>query len=489
MRHQSETFVGGRWRPATGHELITVVDPSTEQCLATVRESSEEDVDAAVAAALEGSAALRRLAPEERASILLRLADELEARSDALVEAITGEMGMPRRLCLDWQVRSGISTFRTTVEALREVTFEREVGHSTVFREPVGVVAAITPWNYPLLQTASKLAPAIAAGCSVVLKPSELAPLDALLLAEAVEAAAMPPGVVNLVMGTGPHTGEYLVRHPDVSMVSLTGSTRAGRRVAALAAAGVKRVSLELGGKSPSIVLDDGDLLAAVAHSVASVLTNTGQTCTALTRLLVPFQMMSVAEEMAEAAAARYKVGSAHDDASDIGPLANANQLQRVRDHLERAPLDGARTVWQYPQDLLPDQGFFVPPTVYTVTDHRIPVARQEVFGPVLTIVPYVDESDAVDIANSTQYGLAAAVWSVDLERAVGVARRVESGTVDVNGAPFNSLAPFGGRRQSGLGRELGVHGIEEFTELKAVQHQVGAGTRESASVAVGVSP
>ncbi|MGY1846317.1 MULTISPECIES: aldehyde dehydrogenase family protein [unclassified Blastococcus] len=473
MENRGDTFIGGRWVGATGPELITVLDPSTEACIATIQESSDQDVDAAVAAATAALPVLSRMPVAERADLLQRLAAELERRSDRLAMAISQEMGMPLKQCVDHQVICAVDTVRATVLALAEMEFSERIGHSTVYRDPVGVVAAITPWNYPLLQTVSKLAPALAAGCPIVLKPSEVAPLDAFLLAEAVEAAGWPAGALNVVMGTGSDIGEYLVRHPGVAHVSLTGSTRAGRRVSQVASSSIKRVSLELGGKSPAVVLPDADLAAAVRHTVDSVMINSGQTCTALTRLLVPFQSMPDVEDLAVEAMAGYRVGPASDPSSDVGPLANANQRHKVNEHLERAPIDGARSMWSYPHGDLPDRGFFVPPTLYGVSDHRIAVAREEIFGPVLVVIPYVDESHAVEIANDTDYGLAATVWSADEERAHAVARRIDSGTVDLNGAPFNPFAPFGGRRQSGRGRELGVHGIAEFTELKAVQHRI----------------
>jgi acyl-CoA reductase-like NAD-dependent aldehyde dehydrogenase len=463
-------YVGGRWVPAHGRELIPVIDPSTEQCVATVPECSSEDVDRAVRAAYAVRGPLRALSAEERAALLERLADALEERSAALAEQISVEMGMPRHLCGPYQVASAVEVLRTTARELPTVAFRERIGHSTVVREPVGVVAAITPWNYPLLQTTSKVGPALAAGCPVVLKPSELAPLDAYLLCEALDAADLPPGAVNVVMGTGPHVGESLVRHPGVSMVSLTGSTRAGRRVAQIAAASVKRVALELGGKSPAIVAPDADLAAAVRHTVDSVMVNSGQTCTALTRLLVPYGMLSDVESLTAELMAGYRVGPAADPESDLGPVANAAQLQRVREHVERAAVEGARAVWEHPRGSLPEKGFFAAPAAFVTPDPSIDLARSEVFGPVLSIIPYVEESDAVAIANATDYGLAATVWSADPERALRLAAAIECGTVDVNGAAFNGRAPFGGHKQSGHGRELGRYGIEEFTEMKSIQ-------------------
>jgi aldehyde dehydrogenase (NAD+) len=468
--HSRGTYIDGRWREGRGEHVISVIDPSTEECVRTLRESSEEDVDEAVEAASRALATMRVMSVEDRAGLLDRLAAALAERADDLAGAISMEMGMPRQLCRERQVNSAISTVRSTIDALRAFEFSENVGHSVVVREPVGVLAAITPWNYPLLQTISKVAPAIAAGCSIVLKPSEVAPLDAIILTEAIHASDFPPGAFNLVMGTGPDIGEHLVRHASVAMVSLTGSTRAGKRVGQLAARSVKRVALELGGKSPSIVLRDGDVEQAVKHTVATVMTNTGQTCTALTRLIVPKELLPQVEELVAEAMSAYRVGPSDDSRSDVGPVANANQLQQVNEHLERASLDGARAIWTHPKDGLPGKGYFVTPAAFVVEDTSIDVAREEVFGPILCVIPYADEDEAVAIANGTAYGLAAAVWSADDERAFNVARRIDSGTVDINGAPFNPLAPFGGWNGSGIGRELGAHGISEFTELKSIQ-------------------
>ncbi|WP_242909548.1 aldehyde dehydrogenase family protein [Actinomadura terrae] len=475
MDHRADTYIDGQWVENNGDDVIAVIDPSTGQCVATVRESSTDDMDRAVAAAGRARPVLRAMPPEERAALLDRIADELAAREGGLAELISSEMGMPRRHCLGYQVRTAIGTFRNSAAAARGMDFTERIGGSTVLREPVGVVAAMTPWNFPLLQTAAKLGPALAAGCPVVLKPSEITPLDAFVLAEAVHAAGAPPGALNLLFGNGLHVGEYMTRHPGVSMVSLTGSTRAGRRVAELAAASIKRVTLELGGKSAAIVLPDGDLEAAVERVVRTVAINTGQTCTALTRLLVPFEAMPDAEELVAAAFAGYRVGPAHDPDADVGPLASANQRHRVNDHLERALVDGARTIWAYPDAELPRAGFFTGPAAFAVSDPRIVLAQQEVFGPVLAVIPYVGEDEAVAIANGTPYGLAGAVWSRDEEHALRVAERIEAGSIEINGAPFNGLAPFGGYKQSGYGRELGAHGIAQFTELKAIQRPTAA--------------
>ncbi|QXJ25161.1 aldehyde dehydrogenase family protein [Actinomadura graeca] len=475
MDHRADTYIGGQWVENNGDDVIAVIDPSTGQCVATVRESSTGDMDTAIEAAGRARPVLRAMPPGERAALLERIAGELEARAGGLAELISSEMGMPRKHCADYQVRTAIGTFRNTARAVADVPFTERIGGSDVLREPVGVVAAMTPWNFPLLQTAAKVGPALAAGCPVVLKPSEITPLDAYVLAEAVHAAGAPPGALNLLFGNGLHVGEYMARHPGTAMVSLTGSTRAGRRVAELAAASVKRVTLELGGKSAAVVLPDGDLAAAVERVVRTVCINTGQTCTALTRLLVPFEAMADAEDLVTLAMSGYRVGPSGDPDADIGPLASANQRHRVNDHLERALVDGARTIWDHPPEELPRAGFFTGPAAFAVSDPRIVLAQQEVFGPVLAVIPYVGEDEAVAIANGTQYGLAGAVWSADEEHALRIAERIEAGSIEINGAPFNGLAPFGGYKQSGYGRELGVHGIAQFTELKAIQRRTAA--------------
>jgi aldehyde dehydrogenase (NAD+) len=345
------------------------------------------------------------------------------------------------------------------------------VGNSLVVREPVGVVGAITPWNYPLHQAVAKIAPALAAGCTVVHKPSEVAPLSAYLFAQLVDEVGLPPGVYNLVSGTGPAVGEAIVAHPGVDMVSFTGSTRAGKRVAELAAATVKRVSLELGGKSANVVLPDADLAAAVKVGVANCFLNSGQTCTAWTRMLVHTSRYDEAVETAAAAAAKYTAGDPTDPATRLGPLASATQRDRVRGYLERGVAEGARVVAGGPDATgLPERGYYVAPTVFAEVAPNATIAQEEIFGPVLSVIRYADEDEAVHIANSTVYGLAGGVWSADTEHAVKVARRLRTGQVDINGARFNPLAPFGGYKQSGYGRELGAHGLAEFCEIKSLQ-------------------
>ncbi len=344
------------------------------------------------------------------------------------------------------------------------------MGNSLVVREPVGVVGAITPWNYPLHQIVAKLAPALAAGCTLVLKPSELTPLTAYLLFDAIDEAGLPPGVVNLVTGTGPVVGEALAGHPGVDLVSFTGSTATGRRITHLAADRIARVSLELGGKSANVVLDDADLASAVKVGVGNAFLNSGQTCTAWTRMLVHRNRYDEALDLAAKATDGYQLGDPLDPATRLGPLVSAQQRDRVRDHITRGLADGGRLVAGGLDAPVPQRGWFVAPTVIADVDPDSALAQEEVFGPVLAVIPVDDDDHAVRVANNSRYGLAGAVWSGDEERALRVARRLRTGAVDINGAPFNPLAPFGGYKQSGLGRELGVHGLEEFCEVKAIQ-------------------
>jgi aldehyde dehydrogenase (NAD+) len=356
-------------------------------------------------------------------------------------------------------------------ELLGSYDFDERVGNSLVTREPVGVVGAITPWNYPLHQVVTKVAAALAAGCTVVLKPSEVAPLSAYVLAEIAQAAGLPAGVFNVVTGTGPVAGEALAAHPDVDMVSFTGSTRAGRRVSEVAAGTVKRVALELGGKSANVLLPDADLVKAVKVGLANCFVNAGQTCTAWTRMLVPAQRHDEVVSLAVSGAAGYTVGDPLAEGTRIGPLAFAGQRDRVRGYIDRGVAEGGTVAFggSEPPDGL-DRGYFVRPTVFAGVRPDATIAQEEIFGPVLSVIPYADVDEAVEIANGTPYGLAGAVWSADQDAAVAVARRLRTGQVDVNGGRFNPLAPFGGYKQSGNGRELGRYGLEEFLEVKAIQ-------------------
>ena len=378
---------------------------------------------------------------------------------------------MPNVLSQLVQVGLPMASFGSQAAVAADFDWEKTVGNSLVVREPVGVVGAITPWNYPLHQIAAKVAPALAAGCTVVLKPSEVAPLNAFVLADIFDEVGLPPGVFNLVTGYGPVVGEAIAAHPDVDMVSFTGSTRAGRRVSEVASATVKRVALELGGKSANVLLDDADFATAVPDGVAKCYANSGQTCSALTRMLVPRNRLADVEELARTAAETYTPGDPFEEGTRLGPLVSAAQRDRVRSYIDKGVGEGADLLTggaDAPEGL--DHGYFVRPTVFSSVTRDMTIAREEIFGPVLAIIPYDSEDEAVDIANDTDYGLAGGVWSGDPERAKAVARRLRTGQVEVNGGGFNPMAPFGGYKQSGNGRELGAYGLEEYLEVKSLQ-------------------
>ncbi|MEO8717115.1 MAG: aldehyde dehydrogenase family protein, partial [Burkholderiales bacterium] len=384
---------------------------------------------------------------------------------------IAQEVGMPIKLAGRIQAGLPIANFANYAKIAREFRFEERVGNSVIVKDPVGVVGAITPWNYPLHQIALKVAPALAAGCTVVLKPSEVAPFNAFILAEVVEAAGLPKGVFNLVTGMGPVVGEALVKHPSVDMISFTGSTRAGKRISEVAAQQVKRVALELGGKSASVILEDADLAAAVKGTVNGCYLNSGQTCTALTRMLVPTSKYDEAAKLAVEAAKGFTLGDPLLETTRLGPLSSQAQLDRVRSYIKKGVEEGAELLTggaDKPEGV--PGGYFVKPTIFGKVKNSMTIAQEEIFGPVLSIIPYKDEEEAVKIANDSPYGLAGAVWSKDDARAQKVARRIRAGQIDVNGGAFNMNAPFGGFKQSGLGREAGVYGLEEFLELKSLQ-------------------
>ncbi|HEX4755304.1 MAG TPA: aldehyde dehydrogenase family protein [Candidatus Dormibacteraeota bacterium] len=471
MRHSESLFVDGAWVASSGDGWIAVENPATEAVIAQVPTGAAEDVDRAVAAARRAFPGWSATPVAERARLLAALRDGLHARQQEIAESITAEMGAPAKLAMTVQSGLPLQVLGAYVDLAAGVDQTETVGNSLVLHEPVGVVAAITPWNYPLHQSIAKLAPALLAGCTVVHKPSEVAPLTAYIVAEVLESLDLPAGVYNLVSGAGAVVGEALASHPDVDMVSFTGSTRAGRRVGALAAETVKRVALELGGKSANLVLDDADVAAAVKVGVANCFLNSGQTCTAWTRMLVPVSRYDEAVDLAAAAAATFTVGDPTDPTTRLGPLASATQRDRVRAYMERGASDGARLVAGGRDAAgLPRRGYYVAPTVFADVDPSAVIAQEEVFGPVLAIIPCEDEDEAVRIANDTTYGLAGAVWSTDVDHAMDVARRLRTGQVDINGARFNPSAPFGGYKQSGNGRELGRHGLEEFLLVKSVQ-------------------
>ncbi len=472
MLNRDKFFIDGRWVAPSGRETIDVHNAGTGEVMGRVPAGGEKDVEAAVKAARGALEAWSATAPAERAQALDKISAGLKAHADELARLIAQEVGMPLKMASRIQVGLPIANFANYAKLVREFQWEERVGNSLVVREPAGVVGAITPWNYPLHQITLKVAAALGAGCTVVLKPSEVAPFNAFVLAEVVEAAGLPKGVFNLVTGYGPSAGEALVRHPSVDMISFTGSTRAGKRISELAAQSVKRVALELGGKSASVILEDADLPVAVKSTVNGCYLNSGQTCTALTRMLVPEAKYEEAKKLAAEAAASFSVGDPLADTTKLGPLSSQAQLERVRSYIRKGIAEGAELVAGGPEapQGTPAGGYYVRPTVFGRVKNSMTIAQEEIFGPVLSIIPYQDEEEAVRIANDTVYGLAGAVWSKDDARAQRVARRIRAGQVDVNGGAFNLNAPFGGFKQSGHGREAGVYGLEEFLEYKSLQ-------------------
>jgi len=462
-------YIDGAWTESDGAGSIDVVDPSTEQVIAVVAEGAPTDVDRAVAAARAAFPGWSGMSGTERGAHLGKIAALANARVDELAALVSRDMGMPVSLAKPIQIGMPLKNIAAYAALAESYDFdERESGNTLVVREPIGVVGAITPWNYPLHQVVLKVFAALAAGCTVVLKPTEVAPLVTYALVDIADEAGLPPGVLNVVSGHGPVVGEAIAAHPDVDMVSFTGSTRAGKRVAVVAAETVKKVALELGGKSANVVLDDADLAAAVTDGVAKCFLNSGQTCTALTRMLVPAERMDEAATLAAQVAANYAVGSPSDPGSMLGPLVNAAQQQRVRSYIDTGVAEGARLVLDG-RDCGRDTGYFVGPTVFADVTEDMTIAREEIFGPVLSILGYRDEDDAVRIANDSDYGLSGGVWSGDPARAEAVARRLRTGQVHVNGGAFDTDAPFGGYKQSGIGREAGVFGLEEFLEIKSI--------------------
>ncbi|MFD7201923.1 aldehyde dehydrogenase family protein [Streptomyces sp. NPDC059893] len=461
MKAHEGMYIGGEWRAAAGSDTIAVVNPADEQVIGHVPAGTAEDVDAAVRAARAAFPAWAATAPAERAAKIAALRDVLVARKDEVAETVTAELGAP--LPFSQMVHAGVPVLvaGSYAELAASYAFEEKVGNSTVYAEPVGVVGAITPWNYPLHQIVAKVAPALAAGCTVVLKPAEDTPLTAQLFAEAVHEAGIPAGVFNLVTGLGPVAGQALAEHPGVDLVSFTGSTAVGKQIGATAGAAVKRVALELGGKSANVILPSADLAKAVGVGIANVMGNSGQTCSAWTRMLVHTSRYDEAVELAAETAAKY--------GDRIGPLVNAKQHTRVRGYIEKGVAEGARLVAGGPEAPR-EQGYFVSPTVFADVTPEMTIAQEEIFGPVVSIIRYEDEGDALRIANGTVYGLAGAVWAADDAEAVAFARRMDTGQVDINGGRFNPLAPFGGYKQSGVGRELGAHGLSEYLQTKSLQ-------------------
>ncbi|MFD8144293.1 aldehyde dehydrogenase family protein [Streptomyces sp. NPDC059708] len=469
MKAHDGMYIGGEWRPAAGSGRIEVVNPADEQVIGAVPAGTAEDVDAAVRAARAAFPGWAATPPAERAALIGALRDVLVARKTEIAETVTAELGSPLGFAEAVHVGAPIAVASSYAELAASYAFEERLGNSTVFQEPVGVVGAITPWNYPLHQVVAKVAPALAAGCTIVLKPAEDTPLTAQLFAEAVHEAGIPAGVFNLVTGTGPVAGQALAEHEGVDLVSFTGSTAVGKKIGALAGAAVKRVALELGGKSANVILPGADLAKAVAAGVGHVMNNTGQSCNALTRMLVHRDRYEEAVALAAAAVAKYPSGDPRDPGTRLGPVVNATQRDRVRGYITKGVEEGARLV-AGGLDAPHAQGYFIAPTVFADVTPDMTIAQEEIFGPVLAILSYEDEDDALRIANGTVYGLGGAVWAADAETAVAFARRMDTGQVDINGGRFNVLAPFGGYKQSGVGRELGPHGLGEYLQTKSLQ-------------------
>ena len=472
MINRDKFYINGAWVAPSTKDSIPVHNAGTGEVMGSVPAGGEADMNAAVAAARAAFESWSQTPVATRVELLGKISAGLKARYDELAKLIAQEVGMPIKLAGRIQANLPVMTFANYAKMAGEFKFEEQVGNSIVVRDAVGVVGAITPWNYPLHQIALKVAPALAAGCTVVLKPSEVAPFNAFLLAEVIHEVGLPKGVFNLVTGLGPVVGEALVRHPEVDAISFTGSTRAGKRISEVAAQTVKRVTLELGGKSASVILDDADFATAVKGTVGNCYLNSGQTCVALTRMLVPESRYEEAKAIAAEVAKSFTPGDPMSESTRLGPLTSAAQLERVRSFIAKGQAEGAELVTggAEPPEGVPAGGYFVKPTVFGKVDPKSTIAQEEIFGPVLSIITYKDEADAVRIANDTVYGLAAGVWSADAGRAQKVARKLRAGQIDINGGPYNWSAPFGGFKQSGHGREAGVYGLEEFLEYKSLQ-------------------
>ncbi len=470
-------YIGGEWVHPAVPRTMDVIDPSTEEAFARISMGSGEDVDRAVAAARAAFPAFSRTSREERMALLRRILEIYRSRQDELGEVMSREMGAPLGFAKEMQAGTGIWQLEAVIRAFERFAFEKPLGASLIVKEPIGLVAMITPWNWPLNQIMNKVAPAIATGCTMILKPSEVAPLNAIVFAEILHDAGVPAGVFNLVNGDGPEVGTALARHPGVDMISITGSTRAGVSVAKNAADTVKRVAQELGGKSANIILRDADLEAAVKRGVAGCFGNSGQSCNAPTRMFVPAERLDEAIAHAKAAAAAYRTGPASDPDSVLGPVVSKPQFNKIQKLIETGIAEGA--------DLIAggagrveghERGYFVKPTIFAHVAHGSTLSREEIFGPVLAILTYETEQEAIDKANDTIYGLAAYVQSGDLARAREVARQLRAGNVCINESDWDCDVPFGGYKQSGNGREAGEWGLEDFLEVKAILGYEGQG-------------
>ncbi len=469
LENATKFYIDGQWVEPSTSDQLDVINPATEEPIGTIAMGGTADVDAAVGAAVRAFDSWSQSTVEERLALLNKITELIGARSEDLANAISAEMGAPGGLAKAAQAPAGLAHFATTAAVLADYQFEEQVGTSLIVKEPVGVVGMITPWNWPINQIACKVAPALAAGCTMVLKPSEVAPLNAIIFAEIMHEAGVPAGVFNLVNGDGPTVGAHLSQHPGVDMMSFTGSTRAGVEVAKGAAPTVKRVAQELGGKSANIILDDADLEKAVGRDAFGMCMNSGQSCNAATRMLVPNSKMDEAIAIAKAAMENVTVGSPTSDGTTIGPVVSEVQWNKIQGLIQAAIDEGATLVTGglgRPDGL--DAGYYVKPTLFAHVTNDMTIAQEEVFGPVLVMIGYEDDDDAVRIANETVYGLSGYV-SGSGERAIDIARRIRTGNVHVNGAGPDFGAPFGGYKQSGNGREWGTHGLDEFLETKAI--------------------
>lgn len=471
MREHTKFYINGKWVDPVIPKTLEVLDPSTEEACATISLGSEADVDLAVAAAKAAFDSFSQTSVEERVELLERLAAIFQRRIGEIAEAIRLEMGAPIKLASTAQAYAGLGHITEAAKVLKTYAFTEDLGPHRVVREPIGVCGLITPWNWPLNQVSCKVAPALAVGCTMILKPSEIAPLSAYLYAEMMDEAGVPAGVFNLVNGDGPTVGEALSRHPDVDMMSFTGSTRAGSLVAQNAAPTVKRVTQELGGKSPNVILEDADLEAAVTRGVMHMYNNTGQSCNAPSRMLVPRALLQQAEQIAEKVSEAVVMGPTSADTTTMGPVISKLQWDKIQGLIEAGIAEGAKVVCGGPG--LPEgieRGYYVRPTVFSEVSNDMTVAQQEIFGPVLVMIPYDSEEEAIRIANDTPYGLAGYVQSGDLDHARRIASRIRAGNVHINGASGGFDVPFGGYKQSGNGREWGAHGFTDYLEIKAIE-------------------
>ena len=469
MSNNRKFYINGEWVEPNGSDTVDVINPATEDVVGTIALGTHEDVDAAVAAAQNAFETFSQTTVEERLELLNKITEIIGSRSEDLATAITSEMGAPSGLAKAAQAGTGLFHFATTAGILANFNFEEELGKSLIVKEPVGVVGMITPWNWPINQIACKVAPALAAGCTMVLKPSEVAPLNAIIFAEVMHEAGVPPGVFNLVNGDGPTVGAYLSSHAGIDMMSFTGSTRAGIEVARNAAATVKRVAQELGGKSANIILDDANLEEAVGRDAFGMCMNSGQSCNAGTRMLVPNSKMEEAKAIAKASMEAVAVGDPTSDGTNIGPVVSEMQWNKIQGLIQAGIDEGAELVCGglgRPDGL--EKGYYVRPTLFANVTNDMQIAQEEIFGPVLVLIGYEDDDEAISIANDTVYGLAGYI-SGSHDRAVQIARRIRTGNMHVNGAGPDFNAPFGGYKQSGNGREWGTHGLEEFMEVKAI--------------------